>query len=192
MSSIQVFPNEKRNGFHIPNEADKQKLTLWLHKFQAFEITPVTVESIKARKYLHGAVEPSWCKWQYGIDPRDKGLSDQRHFLFMRDFNCEIIKNRKGDPERVPMSSRGKLHDILSTYTRYAEENGAPIPNPELYKLYRDKWRVDFRFPTYHDWLEFLHIEEDAMPSSETLNALLVNNSISKLEYPEFSGKPTI
>lgn len=164
--------NETRTGFSAPSDFARARLMEWLKKYPSFKVTPIVKESRKMRGYLHGAVEPAWCKWQYGIDPRDPGRADQRHFLFLRDFNAEIIEDRNGNPERVPQSSRGKLHELLDAYTRYAEENGAPIPNPELYKLYRDEWSMDMRFASFHDWLEFLGIEEDAMPTPETLSAL--------------------
>jgi hypothetical protein len=183
-------PNAAKNGFHSPTEYTKARLLEWLKKYRAFEVSPVVPESQQARGYLHGAVEPAWAKWQYGIDPREPGLGETRHYLFLRDFNSVIKENRNGDPERIPQSSQGKLRELLDAYTRYAEENGAPVPNPALFKLYRDKWRIDPRFPTFHDWLAFLHIEEDAMPSAETLASL--NESKPRPEYPEYGGAPTI
>lgn len=169
---IIAIPNEQKTAFAIPNEYQKARLLEWLKKYGSFKITPITEDSHKSRRYLHGAVEPSWAKWQYGIDPRQPGMGDVRHFLFMRDFNATIISNRDGDPERVPQSSRGMVREVLDTWSRYCEENGAPIPNPDLYKKWRDEWSMDLRFPTFHDWLEFLNIEEDAMPSAETFAVL--------------------
>lgn len=188
---IFAIPNKERNGFHIPNEYQKGQFFEWLKKYSRFEIVPVVTDTEKARGYLHGAVEPAWCEWQYGIDPREQGLGELRHFLFMRDFNYRIIKGRDGLPVKAPQSSKGKTAEILSTYTRYCEENGAPLPNPELYKTWRDQWRMDERFPTFKDWLLFLNIGQDAMPSAETL-ALLDQGKPSLPEYPEYGGAPKI
>lgn len=186
---ITAVPNTALNGFTIPNDYQKAQLHEWLKKYKRFEIVPVSQESVKARHYLHGAVEPTWAQWQYNIDPREQGLSDSRHYLFMRDFNYSIVKDRKGNLQRVPQTSRGKVFEILEAYTAYATENGAPIPNVELYKTYRDKWSMDIRFPTFYDWLEFLHLDVDAMPSDETLAQLEV---VKKPIYQDDYKEPTI
>ena len=130
---------------------------------------------------MEGAVIRAYCQWQYGIDPREPELSEQRRFLFKRDFNYEIVKNKKGSPVRTPKSSKGEATNILRKYTEYAEQNGAPIPNSSLFKLYRDKWK-NTRFPTFFDFLDFLGIECDAMPSKETLDTL---GDFDKVEYPK-------
>ena len=169
---IYFQPNKEKNGIVIVNEYQKARFMEWLKKYDSFKVEPIINESGKSRRYLEGAVIPSYCKWQYNIDPREPGAQDKRRLLFMRDFNNEIVTNREGEPERVPVSSRGKAREVLENWQRYAEENGAPIPNPELYKKWRDEWGMDIRFKNFYEWLEFLGIEEDAMPSSETFNKL--------------------
>jgi len=170
---IYATPNKDRNGFTVVNNYQRGQFFEWLKKYDSFKIEPVIQESSNRRRYLEGAVIPCYCKWQYAIDPREPGKADQRRVLFMRDFNSDIVTNRNGDPERVPLSSKGEVSNILNTYTRYAEENGAPIPNPELYKKWRDEYGMDIRFKDFYSWLEFLGIEEDAMPSAETFNKLI-------------------
>ena len=169
---IYFTPNKEKNGITIVNEYQKGKFLEWLKKYESFKVEPIIQESANRRRYLEGAVIPAYCKWQYGIDPRESGKSDQRRSLFMSDFNSDIVTNRDGEPSRVPMSSKGRASDILDNYTRYAEENGAPIPNPDLYKKWRDEWGMDIRFKNFYEWLEFLGIEEDAMPSAETFTRL--------------------
>jgi hypothetical protein len=122
-------------------------------------------ETRASRGYLEGAVIPAYCNWQYNIDPRAKGKDEARRYLFKKDFNYEIVERRDGQPQRIPVSTKGIVKQVLDRFTRYAEENGCPIPNPELYKEYKNKWNMDNRFPTYHDFLEFLGLEVDAMPS---------------------------
>lgn len=169
---IYLTPNKEKNGITIVNEYQKARFMEWLKKYNTFKIEPVAEDSQNGRRYLEGAVVPAYVKWQYGIDPREPGKSDVRRDLFMRDFNSDIVTNRNGNPERVAVSSKGEVKNILNNYTRYAEENGAPIPNPDLYKKWRDEWSMDIRFKNFYEWLDFLGIEEDAMPSAETFKKL--------------------
>jgi hypothetical protein len=186
---ITLTPNEKRNGFSVPSEYNKGILGEWLKKYNSFKLEPDEEETRSSRGYLEGGVIPAYCEWQYGINARDLRRDTQRRNLFYTDFNFEIVANRNGDPVKSPVSSKGLSKHILGSFTRYAEENGCPIPNPALYKLWRDKWSMDFRFPTYFDFLDFLGLQVDAMPSQETLDKLKVKDTL-QIEYPESIGKP--
>lgn len=169
---ITATVNEAKNGFHIPSEHNKAVLKDWMKTYKWFTITPNIQESPKARRYLEGAVIPEYCLFQYGIDPRDRGKDEQRRFLFKKDFNYEIVTGRDGSPVRAPKSSKGLANQILTNWTEWATENGCKIPNAELYKKYRDEFSMDFRFPTFGDFLDFLGLDCDAMPSNETMNKL--------------------
>jgi len=187
---MRIEPNKKRTGFSIPSEYNKAKLSEWLKKYDGFELQPIIEESIKSRGYMEGAVIPAYCEWQYGINARDSGRSEQRRMLFKRDFNYEIVTDRKGNPVKSPISSKGLASQINNKYTRYAEENGAPIPNAQLYKLWRDKWSLDSRFPTFFGFLDFLEIQCDSMPSDQTLAKLEKENE-PEIDYPERTKSPT-
>ena len=188
MQKITAVPNETKTGFHFPSAYNRATLLEWFKKFKAFEISPVDTESRRSRGYLEGAVVPAYCEWQYGINPKERGLHEQRRFLFKRDFNYEIVENRDGETVRAPVSSKGMAAALANTYTQWAEQNGAPIPNPELYKLWRDKYQIDPRFPTFFEFLEFLGLECDAMPSQTTLAKLKVEEP--EIEYPEGPDGP--
>lgn len=175
-------PNKERNGFSVPSEHNKSLLSDWLKKYSAFNLEPRINETIESRGFLEGAVVPAYCEWQYGVSAKDLGKSEQRRFLFKSDFNYEILKDRDGNPKKSPVSSKGLAQKVLQTFTRYAEENGCPIPNPDLYKLWKQKWSMDNRFPTYFDFLDFLDLQVDAMPSDQTLNKLGVKGEV---DYPE-------
>lgn len=172
MKSINVTVNAQRNGFHIPSEFNKAKLQEWMKQYKWFKITPSVQESSKQRRYLEGACIPEYCKFQYNIDPTDREMQEARRMLFKRDFNYEIITNRLGEPERIPVSSRGLANDMTQKFVEWATENGCKVPNPALYKKYRDEFSMDMRFPSYHDFLVFLSLDCDAMPSNETLKKL--------------------
>ncbi len=184
MRRIYAKPNNERTGFHIPSEYNKALLLEWFKKYKGFYIEPDIAESVKGRRYLEGAVIPEYCLFQYNIDPRDPNKSEQRRFLFKRDFNYEVVNDRDGNPVRAPISSKGIANEILNTWTEWATENGCKVPNPKLYKLWKNKYKIDARFPTFHDFLAFLKIDCDAMPSSETLSVL--DEDTKEMDYPEY------
>ncbi len=183
MRKIIAIPNKNKDGFFIPSEINRNTFLDWLKKYKTFHIFPADQESIKSRGYLEGAVIPAYCEWQYGINPKKIGLSEQRRFLFKRDFNSEIINDRNGNPIKAPISSKGKASYLVNVYTQYCYENGAPLPNPELYKLWRDRYAIDYRFPTFFDFLDFLDLQCDSMPSDQTLNKLKCDEV--KIKYPK-------
>ena len=183
MKPLYVKRNDKGNGFSTQSDFTKMKLAEWMKKYNLFQIVPVVKDSWKNRKYLEGAIVPAYCEWQYEISARESGKSEQRRVLFKRDFHFDIVKNRKGDPIRIPLSTVGEVSDICNRYTEWAQENGAPVPNADLFKLYRDQYGTDIRFECYHDWLDFLGIECDTMPSKEIL-AKLEEDTPEPIQYP--------
>ena len=182
MQPITAIPNKEKTGFTFPSEYNRATLLEWFKKFKTFHIVPADEETIKGRSYLEGGIIPAYCEWQYGINARTQGKSEQRRFLFKRDFNYEIVKDRNISPVRAVLSSKGLAAKINNTYTSWASENGAPIPNPKLFKLWRDKWKQDLRFPSFFEFLDFLELECDAMPSSETLAKLQTEEK--EVAYP--------
>lgn len=137
-------------------------------------------ESTESRGFLEGAVMKAYCSWQYGIDPKMPRMAKTRRYLFYRDFNYDIQTQRGGEIVRLPKeTSRGNAKPIIGAFTRYAEENGCPIPNPDLYKLWYDKYSM--RFPKYWEFLEHLGLEVDAMPSPQTFRKL---DDEAKVDYP--------
>jgi hypothetical protein len=190
MKHLILKPNATRTGFASSSDYARSMLVQWMKEYDAFEIRPVIPENTKKRRYLEGAVIPEYCKWQYAIDPRDPGLGEARRMLFKCDFHYEIVENRKGEPERVPASSQGQASAILDKWTQWAMENGCPVPNAELYKKWRDEWSHDPRFPSFHDFLYFLELEVDAMPSNETFEKLKPVTKPIMPAYPDIYQQP--
>jgi hypothetical protein len=187
---IILTPNKDKTGFSVPSEYNKKVIADWVKTYKQFTLEPVVNESYKKRRYLEGAVIPAYCHWQYGIDPRDARKDEARRLLFKKDFHFEIGEDRAGNPVKIPTSSKGMAGQILEVFTRYAEENGCPIPNADLYKIWRDKWRIDIRFPTFFEFLDFLELQVDSMPSDTTLARLGEEKHIeypaNKLQAPKF------
>lgn len=137
-------------------------------------------ETRASRGYLEGAVMTAYAEWQYGINIRDPKNHSKCRSAFKLDFCYDIETNRNGEPKRIEATSKEKAKVLLEIYKRYAEENGAPIPNIDLYNLWKKNYSQEYRFLTYFHFLYFLGLQVDAMPSNETLKAL----EEKKKDYP--------
>lgn len=172
MSKILVEATEQ--GLRIPSEYNRSKIKqLVKDGTKIFELTPRIRASKKQVGYLEGAVIPAWGKYQYELDPRKPENHEKARNLFKQDFWYEIIKDKDGNPKKTIKSFRGAHKEALDAYTQIAEQNGYPIPNENLYKKWRDEWSMDLRFSNYYDWLSYLQLEEDSMPSSEYIHGIL-------------------
>lgn len=171
MSEIIVQATEK--GLSIPSEYNKARVKQMVKDgVTLFGLRPRTRASKKQLGFLEGAVIPAYGEWQYGLDPRDpKNLKTARN-LFKQDFHYEIVKDREGKPKKTTKSLKGCQEQVLEKYMDLASENGMPIPNTKLFLMWRDEYSTDFRFESFYDWLDFLGIEQDSMPSAETLAKL--------------------
>lgn len=171
MNKILIQATE--NGLTIPSEYNKARVKQMVKDGTTlFELVPRIRASRKQTGYLEGAVIPVWGKYQYGLDPRDPSNHERARNLFKQDFWFEIVKDRNGNPKKTTKSLKGHHRDALEAYMELAPENGFPIPNEKLYLKWRDEWSMDFRFANYYDWLHFLGLEEDSMPSEEMFNKL--------------------
>jgi hypothetical protein len=161
-------------ALRIPSEYNRLRVKDMVAKgTKLFELTPRIRGSKEQRGYLEGAVIPSYAKWQYSLNPRNPKTAKVARNLFKQDFWYTVIKNRHGNPKKTLKSLLGSHAEALNIYTEWASENGAPIPNESLYKRWRDEWSSDFQWQNYYDWLDFLGISEDSMPTEETFKKLL-------------------
>jgi hypothetical protein len=172
MKQILAQPNKEKTGFYFASEYNRRTFLDWLKKYEYIEVRPRAKRSKKRQAFLEAAVIPCWGKFNYGLDPLKPSDVEKARMLFKQDFHYEIVKDKSGNPKRIEKSLAGCHADVLDVYTRYAEENGAPIPNADLYKCWRDQFGMDFRFQNYYEWLNFLGLEVDSMPSRETLAKL--------------------
>lgn len=161
------------NGLRIPSEYNRERVKQMVKEGTTlFQLTPRVRASKKQIGYLEGAVIPCYGKWQYGLDPRMPDNAKTARNLFKQDFHYTIVKNRHGEPKKTLRSLKGCHREALDKYMELAPENGMPIPNEKLFLTWRDEYSMDTRFSSYHDWLDFLGLEEDSMPSAEVFNNL--------------------
>jgi hypothetical protein len=171
--SNKILIQATENGLTIPSEYNRAKVKQMIKDGTTlFELTPRIRASKKQTGYLEGAVIFAWAKFQYDLDPRNPHNHEKARNLFKQDFWFEIIKDRNGNPKKTLKSLAGSHAEALNTYTEQATENGFPIPNEKLYLKWRDEWSMEPRFSSYYDWLNFLGLDEDSMPSAETFKKL--------------------
>ena len=171
--SNKILIQATENGLTIPSEYNKAKVKqLVKDGVTLFELTPRVRASKKQTGYLEGAVIYAWAKYQYGLDPRNPETHEKARNLFKQDFWFDVIKDRNGNPKKTLRSLRGHHRDALEAYMDIAPENGYPIPNEKLYLKWRDEFSMDTRWSNYYDFLDFLGLEEDSMPSEEAFNKL--------------------
>jgi hypothetical protein len=168
---IQAEPFKDSFKLTIPSEYNRAvvKELVLKDKVTLFELNPRIRSSKNQRGYLEGAVIPVYCHWQYGLDPRKPDDIKRARDLFKLDFHYEIVKTKTGEPKKIPVSLRNEQAHVLNKYTEWASENGAPIPNENLYKLWRDHYSMYVRWEHYWDWLDYLGLEHDSMPSAEAI-----------------------
>lgn len=172
MQKILVEATE--NGLQIPSEYNRALIKQMVKDgVTLFELRPRKIASKNQQGFLEGAVVYSYCKYQYNLDPRDPKTKEVARDLFKQDWWYDVIKDKNGKPKKVLKSWSGEQAAVLDKYNEAAPEIGAPLPNPELYKLWDNEYSMDLRWNSFWDWLLELGIEEDAMPSRETLSKLL-------------------
>lgn len=162
-----------KDGLRIESEYNKARVQQMVKDGTTlFQLTPRVRASKKQIGYFEGAVIPCYAEWQYGLNPRDPKNHEIARNLFKQDFHYEIVKDRNGNPKKTIKSLKNCQAEVLNKYTELAPENGMPIPNEKLYLTWRDEWSMDTRFQNFYDWLDFLGIDQDTMPSAETLAKL--------------------
>lgn len=177
----------EKGGFTFGSDYAKARFIDYAKKHPGDPIEIVAgVESKKARGYLEAAIIPSYCKHQYGLDPRTSH-PDAMRYLFKTDFAYDIVRDREGIARRVPRSSQGQAVALANLYTEWAVQNGFPVPNAALWKRWKNEFKSDGRYATYWDWLEALGLEEDAGPSQ------VPEEKKGKMpEYPEGDGRTAL
>lgn len=171
MSKILIQATE--NGLTIPSEYNRARVKQMVKEGTTlFELVPRIRASKKQLGYFEGAVIPTWGHYQYGLDPRNPKNHKTARDLFKQDFWFDIIRDRNGNPKKTLKDLTNNQVEALNKYTDLATENGYPIPNENLYKTWRDEWSMEPRWHCYHDWLDFLGLEVDSMPSAEAFNKL--------------------
>lgn len=123
-----------------------------------FELKPKQKISHEARGYFEGALVPAYCEYQEGLNPLNKDDLDAVREMFKAEFNGRWIVDLKGKPRRFGRStntlSRADFREVfIQKIVDYFMENQIPVPNPDLYKDWRDKYSHKEPELTFWQWL---------------------------------------
>lgn len=139
----------------------------------------------EARGYFEGALCPSYVAWMKG-DPHNKNEVEVAREIFKIEFNSTVINDLHGNPVKVALSTAKLSRDqfrgeFVAKIVEYFVENGIPVPNPELYKTWNNRWRD--KYPLYSFW-QFLERFDISCDSGVEEVKALVPQDVRKIEYP--------
>jgi hypothetical protein len=109
-----------------------------------FEITPLTPESTKQRKFFEGAVVPLVVFFQEGMDHRNtEDLRRMREALKI-EFNGEFVPVGSKGVKKIGKSTKGELNKgFLNRVIEWIEDSYGVDPkevlNPKEYEKWRDE-----------------------------------------------------
>ncbi len=123
-----------------------------------FELSPKQKVTPEARGYFEGALVPAYCDWAEGLNPlvEDDILAVRE--MLKREFNGRWVVNLQGRAEKVAKSTKGLSRQefresFIQQIVDYFERNQIPVPNPDLYKKWRDQYFHKEPELTFWQWL---------------------------------------
>ncbi|MEK7180116.1 MAG: hypothetical protein AAB706_01460 [Patescibacteria group bacterium] len=136
------FNAYSKNGeFSLGSQFNRSRFKDFLRKNDGIrlEITPITPESSKQRRYYHGAVIPLIAYYQEGMHHTNPEDLAQIHEWLKCEFNGEMVLI-KGKAHKVGKSTRGGLVGYLEPILDWMSEQGykTELLNPTNYEYWRD------------------------------------------------------
>lgn len=135
------FIAESKNGkFAMRSDREVFEKHLKKNPGMRYEITPLTPESIKQRRFFEGAVIPMIVFYQEGLDHRKPSDCRKVHEWVKEEFNPEFV-TINGETKRVAGSTKGKLQEgLLETVMDWMSDQGYKVEllKPKDYLKWRD------------------------------------------------------
>lgn len=119
-------------------------------------------ESKKMRRFFEGAMVPYFCTLMHIFDRKNPDDVEKVRELLKQEFGGEVTPTFSGGVTKVCITSKGKLREILDSANQYLMENGYAVPDPELYKRWRDVLLREGG--DYLDWLIKNNLNVDGTP----------------------------
>lgn len=121
----------------------------------------ISVESNEMRRYFEGGIIAALCEYHENFDRRNPDDRRTMRELVKEEFLGVLVPGLHGEPVRVARSSKGRkeLRELLERVTEYMQENGIPVPDPALFKKWRDEY--SFEHPDFYDWLAIHKLRPD-------------------------------
>lgn len=120
------------------------------------ELSVLTPESRKQRKFYFGAVLPLWA-FLDGKDYKDSDTIEILHDIAKIEFNGQIMMIA-GKPRKVGKSTKGELNEYLDRVIDFLEEqygiDRGNVLDPEDYKHFKDEiYSTQLQYTDYIDYL---------------------------------------
>lgn len=184
---FQIVLNDGKPAMSFGEHGNDIPFRTWMRKNigKFGTIEPRDKITKEARGYFEGALVPSYIQWT-DKDPNNRDEQENIRELFKLEFNGMVIDGLDGTPKKVGRST-AKLsqlefrEDFVAKIVEYFVENNIPVPNPDLYKKWKDKWSHDDPLSTFWQFLKKYNIKCDA-GVEEVTYVVPVNRS--KVEYP--------
>lgn len=122
-------------------------------------------ESQDLRGYFEGAIVPEICQsWEW-CNPQSADDLVACRELLKTEFNGRWVPTPSGGRRKVAMSSKTQkvLRPMVNRITQWMAEQGIPIPDPNLYKKWRDSGLMADA-GSYREWLQMQGIKSDGTP----------------------------
>lgn len=183
---FQVIMKDGHPAMSFGTDFGRARYMDWLSKNvgKFGTIEPREKISKEARGYFEGALCPAYLKWAKK-NPHDRDNLETIREIFKIEFNGKVV-NFRGKPMQIAKStsrlSRQEFRDnFIAKIVEYFVENGIPVPNPELYKTWNNKWRDKYPLYSFWEFLEHFHIRCDTGVEEATE---FVPEDVRKVEYP--------
>lgn len=110
------------------------------------------------RGYFEGALVPAVCDWHEKLDPENPEDVEICREWLKQEFNCRFLEQPGGGFTKVGMSTTRlnsrSMSEFIERIVAWMMEQQIPVPDPELYK----KWR-DSAPPAGEEYADFLRRE---------------------------------
>lgn len=128
-------------GMNFAGPVAKAKFQEWAKQNRGRKIilTPIIPESKKMRGFFEGGIISLLTYYQENLDHNNPDHREMVREWVLGEFNAGMV-NIAGKARRVPLTSKGKLYEIIEKVIEWMEEQGynTNLLNPEDYKYWRD------------------------------------------------------
>lgn len=148
-------------------------------------IEPREKISMEARGYFEGALIPAYLEWS-GVDPESIEQHEIIRETFKQEFNGMVVNGLENKPIVIARStsrlSREEFKsEFIAKIVDYFVENNITVPNVELYKKWKNKWRDSIPLLSYWQFLNHYKLKCD-MGVEEVTYIIPVDTK--KINYP--------
>lgn len=129
------------------------------HEGDYLDVRPKKQITQGQRGYIYGALAPAYCEHSENYDPLNLDHVEEVAELLLAYAHGETKTGIDGKPLTLRRSTKSDDMDSeeyrigKEKIVHYFEEHSIPVPDPELYKKWRDEWSLGEPDLNYWQWL---------------------------------------